>query len=316
MKKYSAILSVLFAVLFFASCEKDSISDIANRPYATLEGSTVDGAVTRVRFESTDKLVSMPALDENGVPQDYSTTLSASLFGAPLTSDVTVDFEIVDTTGAKLGQEFTLSATQFVIPAGELSGSIDINVSNAEMPLDSVAPFLLKLTAASAGVIDTFFNVNQVRLYKNCLLDYTKFAGNYTNFIDGAENAASIVELFDDADYSQGLLIMQNFWYDDQDSMRLELKDDGTIVSPLGNQFINNQNAYGAYGRIMFEDIEGGLVTNNCTPIFVFTATPTLPDSGYWWGGPYDFMFIKDSKGHVTVKINKPIGKPVKDPRR
>jgi len=316
MKKYSAILSVLFAVIFFGSCEKYGLQDIANRPYKTLEGSTVDGSTTRVRFESTDKLISMPALDENGVPQDYSTTLSVNLFGAPLSGDVTVDFEIVDTTGAKLGQEFTLSATQFTIPAGELSGSITIDVSNAEMPLDSVAPFLLKLTAASAGEIDTFFNVNQIRLYKNCLLDYTKFAGNYSNFVDGAANASSIIELFNNDDFAQGLLIMQNFWYDVQDSLRLELKDDGTIVSPIGNQFINNQNAYGAYGRIMFEDINGGLVTNNCTPIFVFNATPTLPDTGYWWGGEFGFMFVKDSKGHVTVKINKPIGKPVKDPRR
>lgn len=316
MKKYSAILSVLFAVLFFTSCDKYGLNDIANRPYSELEGSTVDGSVTRVRFESTDKLISMPALDENGVPQDYTTTLSANLFGAPLSTDVTVDFEIVDTAGAKLGREFSLSATQFLIPAGELSGSIDINVTNAEMPLDSVAPFLLKLTAASGAEIDTFFNVNQVRLYKNCLLDYTNFAGNYSNFIDGALNNNSIIELFDDDTYSQGLLIMQNFWYDSQDSLRLQLQDDGTLVSPVGNQFINNQNAYGAYGRIMFEDINGGLVTNNCTPIFTFNATPTLPDSGYWWGGEFNFIFSRDSKGHVTVKINKPIGKPVPDPRR
>jgi hypothetical protein len=118
--------------------------------------------------------------------------------------------------------------------------------------------------------------------------------------------------------------IAGNIWYDADDNMNFIVNSDGTIVPDpdfltdgIDDMWINEiTNAYGSYGRIMGEDINSGIATNNCVPEFEFVCTPTLPDTGYWWGGAYTFRFVLAGPKVILETDFDPNMKPVKDPRR
>jgi len=141
-------LSLLFLFILFSACKKNSLSDIANRPYSQFENSTVEGAVTKVRFEDTDILINF-ILENDTLPDFFTTTLSVNLFGAPLNHDVIIDYEIIDTMGIKLNREFTLSDTKFIIPAGSLTGSIDITIYK----VPSLIHFIKKIPLNSIKIV-------------------------------------------------------------------------------------------------------------------------------------------------------------------
>lgn len=71
---------------------------------------------------------------------------------------------------------------------------------------------------------------------------------------------------------------------------------------------VPNQNIYpnwnATYGSIWFEDALPTASINTLTNVMEFTAEPTLPESGLWWGGAATFTIkIKDEvKGSVSSK--------------
>ena len=301
-------LSLLFLFILFSACKKNSLSDIANRPYSQFENSTVEGAVTKVRFEDTDILINF-ILENDTLPDFFTTTLSVNIFGAPLNHDVIVNYEIIDTMGIKLNREFTLSDTKFIIPAGSLTGSIDITISNPEMPVDSLAPFLLKLTNVQGAELDTFYKENTVKLYKNCLLDYESFEGIYNVSIydlqDGNnwEAGPSKIEVFSDSDFPMGLLITGYFLWNENDTLRLNLETDGTLSSPFQEQIINIQAPYQPGYHIYFYNFRNMNVTNNCIPDFTFSVTIWL--EGYLCDLYFKYTFEKISN-FDTLKAQNP----------
>lgn len=59
------------------------------------------------------------------------------LFGSPLTKDVNISLTVLDSSTAVQGEHFDFSATSLTIPAGEVSGSVDITLYNG-YPYDEV----------------------------------------------------------------------------------------------------------------------------------------------------------------------------------
>jgi len=300
MKKINIIgILLLSFVIIFSSCEEET------RPYSNLEGKTLSNGVVRIGF--LNQTIKMVAEADDGSKPDYTTQMYVTLFGPPATSDITVNFEIdTATSTAKLGTHFTLSANQFVIKKGTNSGSIDITLINSALELDSLTPFNYHLTSAGDYKIDSLAKKTTVYLYKNCALDLDKFNGDFDLSIDGS--LSSTVKVETDPDATNGIIISGPIWYSTSDTLKLAINpDDGTVTGE--DYFIYNGNAYGSYGRIRFEDINGGMVTNNCTPDFEFKATPTLPDSGFWWGGEFTFSLTKVGK-KVSEQPSPLIRKP------
>jgi len=301
-------LSLLFLFILFSACKKNSLSDIANRPYSQFENSTVEGAVTKVRFEDTDILINF-ILENDTFPDFFTTTLSVNIFGAPLNHDVIVNYEIIDTMGIKLNREFTLSDTKFIIPAGFLTGSIDITISNTEMPVDSLTPFILKLTNVQGAELDTFYKENTVKLYKNCLLDYESFEGIYNvsvyNLDDGSnwEAGPSKIELFSDSDFPMGLLITGYFIWNENDTLRLNLEPDDTIISPYRFQTVNYQLPDNPDKGVFFGYFWDEKIINNCIPIFTFSTQLTFEGIYCYWDLKYTFEKISNSD---TLKAQNP----------
>lgn len=282
---------ILLLAFSFSSCEEEA------RPYnGFTKGSVPDGTV---RIGILNQTIKMVAEDDDGNTPNYTTQLYVKMFGPPASSDVTVNFTIDPASVAKLGTQYTLSDTKFVIPAGSASGSIDITLINQELELDSLTPFKYTLTDATGYEIDPVINTTTVNLYKNCALDITAFDGNF----EMSGDVTGVAKVENDPSVANGIIISGPIWYSTSDTLKLVINPDNGAVAG-DDYFIYNGDAYGGLGRIRFEDINAGQVTNNCTPIFTFKATPTLPDSGYWWGGEFTFTFTRTSK-KMTTEVNR-----------
>lgn len=282
MRKNSILgIFLLLFVVIFSSCEEEE------RPYKTFDASSLSKGVVRIGLMNQE--IKMVAEDDEGNHPNYTTKLYVKMFGPPPLTDVTVSFTIDPESEAKLGHQFTLSSDKFVIKAGSSNASIDITLVNDSLQLDHETPFTYTITDAGDYGIDPLAKSTTVILYKNCALDLSKFNGQFILNIDGEDGDPVKVET--DPDVNNGILITGPIWYSNSDSLKVTINPNNGIISGE-NYFIYNGNAWDAYGRIMFEDISGKVI-NNCTPVFMFEATPTLPDSGYWWGGAFTFTLTR-----------------------
>ncbi len=280
---------ILLLAFSFSSCEEEA------RPYNGFStGSVPDGPI---RIGIANQVIKMVAEDDDGNTPDYTTQLYVKMFGPPATSDVTVNFTIDPDSEAQLGTHYTLSDTKFVIPAGLSSGSIDITLINSALELDHFTPFIYTLTDATGYEIDSDVNSTTVTLYKNCALDLELFNGNFESYND-MYGGPAVVKVELDESIPGGIIISGPIWYGNTDTVRLVINPENGVITGE-DQIIMHDNAWGSYGRIWFEDINSGLVTNNCTPIFTFTTEPWLNDTGYWWGGYVVFELTATSKKYT-----------------
>lgn len=127
-----------------------------------------------------------------------------------------------------------------------------------------------------------------------CELEIEQFEGDYSLYID--DNYEQDIEIKLDPDNPDGIIIY-DIWTTmgtSEDSLFLSVNQTSSAIEITGfNQFIGIYSFDPSLGRVMFEDINNGLVTNTCNVIFEFIATPTLPESGYWWGGEFHFRLEK-----------------------
>jgi len=128
----------------------------------------------------------------------------------------------------------------------------------------------------------------------DCPFDRGIFPGTYFNPTGGF--TTTTVEV--DPDVTNGLII-HGLWWDMDDETHLVLHDDGSITGD--DQLIADVDAFG-FGPVWARGITGGLVTNNCTPVFTFTASMDLPEGGMTWGVQ---VFVLTRTGDKTYTISK-----------
>ncbi len=261
------LLSLLFgAVIMFTACEEDE------RPY----GTDVDTATT-IEIGISEDIWALPG-DQTG---DYIKHIYVKAKGSPVASDVTIPLVIDNVTLDP--SMYTVAATSFVIPAGGNHASISITFDLDAMPLDVPYDFEYTIGTPSAYPL-TEWVTGDIVIYKACPLNLDDFNGTFEMDNEGDIWTSTVAT---DPNVS-GRIWVYEVWTG-SDSCYLDIDDDGVISAE--NQFTMQHDVYGL-GRVMFEDIWGS-VTNTCVPIFEFNATPTLPDSGYWWGGEFNFKLTK-----------------------
>jgi len=158
MKKYSAILIVLFAVLFFSSCEKDGLSDIANRPYDKIDNAGVDAGAVTLSLTNPEMDVVVSAATE-------STTfeISVALWGPVLSSDITVPFTLDSTSLDPTA--FTINGSEIVIPAGSNRGVLTVDLKSAPMFPGKIYKLYYTLGQPSVGVLNELASKGVVSAY-------------------------------------------------------------------------------------------------------------------------------------------------------
>lgn len=144
MKNIFKILFVLIATsALFWSCNKETFSESSTNP--------VDLNVTTyyVQFVNASKSLET-GVAENGDLEEIETTVAIALMGAPLSSDLTVNFTVDNSTTIDPSM-YVLSANSFVIPAGKTSGSISLTTVAANMPVGETLKLVLNLDAGANG---------------------------------------------------------------------------------------------------------------------------------------------------------------------
>lgn len=144
----------------------------------------------------------------------------------------------------------------------------------------------LTQSPAQSNIPGFNFNVNIIAAYPYIP---AFFEGLYDCYEAGAVGCgctyASTVSI-DPARPDDGLICTEIWWGSDAFPCAAKIYVDlGTFATGGDDQIIWGGNAYGAYGRIGLSDFTPGLL-NTANLSFWFSATPDLPDSGYWWGGP------------------------------
>lgn len=150
------------------------------------------------------------------------------------------------------------------------------------------------------GLEGAAFNAS---FFTPCILDMDAFTGNYMVSEDGGDPYPVTVERDPDNEYG---LVINGLWWDETTKTEVVIDPDYYTIS-AENQMIWPGNAYGAYGTIWLEDFTEGFA-NTCTLGFEFVATPTLPDTGLWWGVSPLFKFTPAGKTDAENKT-----KPAED---
>jgi hypothetical protein len=145
-----------------------------------------------------------------------------------------------------------------------------------------------------AGVYNATFNE---QLFTPCILDLNDFEGDYLVTEDGGDPYPVTVEVNTEAENS---LLIRGLWWDGTTVTTIFVDPDYYTIT-ADNQMIWPGNAYDAYGTIWLEDFAEGFL-NTCTLEFSFIATPTLPDTGLWWGVSPIFYFTPAGKANIANK--------------
>ncbi len=171
MKKYSAILIVLFAVLFFTSCEKDSLSDIANRPYNKIDDAGVGADASTLSLTNPDMTVVVSAATETTTFE-----ISVALWGPVASSDITIPFQLDSTTLDPT--TYTVNGTEIVIPAGSNRGVLTIDLKSDPMFPGTIYKMYYTLGQPSAGSLNELASKGVISAYNPGFLG--PWVGTYT----------------------------------------------------------------------------------------------------------------------------------------
>lgn len=131
-----------------------------------------------------------------------------------------------------------------------------------------------------------------------CPFDFNDIEGTYLCYENG--NPYYYSEVTFDPEVENGLIIT-NLWLGGGTTTKVtvNLKD----LSVSGEDQIIFDGDYYGYGRIALEDFNSGS-WNTCTNTISFIATPTLPDTGLWWGVSPLFELVKEPTKDITPDFN------------
>lgn len=288
-RKFKIFTLLLSAIIMFSACEEDE------RLYD--EADIHDTSIaTSVQISNIAELWAF-SLDPEfvGTGYTYTKSLNVRVLGAVPTTDVNVAFSIIDTlfidndtiiNTAVEGKHYTISNSSVItIPAGSNIGTATLTIYPDSVVLGTDETICWEitggdLTLTELGLASTF------TMFRNCPLDLNLFNGTFEMDNEGDIWTSTV---------KQDPVVPGRIWvyevWTGSDSCYLDIDAEGVITAE--DQFTMQDDFYG-YGRVMFEDISG-IVTDNCTPVFEFDATPTLPESGAWWGGEFNFKLTKIS---------------------
>lgn len=92
-------------------------------------------------------------VDEGAVEKNYPVSILGGNSGYPTQSDVAVTFTVDPSSTAVAGNEYNLSGSSFVIPAGENFGTIPVTINTGGLDPDTPTFLKLNLTSSTGSVI-------------------------------------------------------------------------------------------------------------------------------------------------------------------
>ncbi|MBQ0769829.1 MAG: hypothetical protein KBT58_11085 [Bizionia sp.] len=92
-------------------------------------------------------------VDEGAIVKNYPVSILGGNAGNPTTSDVAVTFTVDPSSTAVAGNEYNLTTSSFVIPAGANYGTIPVTINTGGLDPDAPTFLKLNLTSSTGSVI-------------------------------------------------------------------------------------------------------------------------------------------------------------------
>ncbi|SFS60389.1 hypothetical protein [Lutibacter maritimus] len=162
----------------------------------------------------------------------------------PLNEPVDITISADPSSTATSGVEYSLAATTFTIPAGEMSVDAVINVNTANLDPFDAKTLVLKIDSSSESVSES--NLAAITLQAVCSLDLNGFVGTYTAV--NARFANPLTATVELGPLPNSLLLTNIDGYGD-DEVLIVLSTD--VVNPTityagdANYYIYNHSTYG-----------------------------------------------------------------------
>lgn len=315
MKKYS-ILLYFFAMglMLITACKKDS--DIA------LPDSMKNGVIATIaKTANSDGSVNMFEPDE-------------------LSLDFVIKIEDGEYSNIDLNVVFNADyENQYIVKSSISEGALGINMadlvaaidelnSSADVEAGDLFNFFLTVTSTDGDIYSAYlstgnaaygpnmqnnpnynFNVNILAAYPYLPENFVGYTFHVveTQLADASVTEYDVLVEADPDNPDFGLRIWDLWYTSDSESdsyytIYVDPDTYGVLADPTegeDGQIIWWGNALGSYGRIAFEGIRAGLI-NTANFVITFIVTPTLPDTGFWWGTEVEYVITRIGKGSST----------------
>lgn len=173
MKNILKIITLIVATLFVTlSCEYEDSN------WDKLTKDVDPNATYYIQFKDASKSL-QTGVAEDGSLVDIQTTVTVGLLGLPRTEPTIVNFTIDPSTTISPNM-YELSAESITIPAGAVSGTINLKTNTTLMPVGEVLKFVLNVDAAeNTATAGTRLEYKLERI-NFCLLTLSDYVGTWT----------------------------------------------------------------------------------------------------------------------------------------
>lgn len=167
--KYITLLAV--TLLATSACDYDDTN------FANLTTELDPNATFYVQFKDASKSLKTDVNPDTGALIDISTIVTVGLMGAPQAQDISVNLT-VDPSTTLTSNQYTLSSTSVIIPAGQTYGSVDFTAYAAEMEIEKPETLVMTMDAG-ANTAGTGLEL-KYDLVRPCAQDAEKIKGDWT----------------------------------------------------------------------------------------------------------------------------------------
>ncbi len=171
---YKSIAFLIFASVMLVSCSKEETN------YDSLINPVDLNSTYYVQFANASRSL-QSSVDNNGEIIDIETTIDVVLLGPPQSQDIVIDLQL-DPASTIDPSQFTLSASQVTIPAGETSGSVTLTTNTELLPQNENLKLIFNLDAGEhTATSGTTLNYDIFRI-KFCPIDgdLAQFVGTWS----------------------------------------------------------------------------------------------------------------------------------------
>lgn len=189
------------------------------------------------------------AVDNDGEIIDIETTIDVVLLGPPQSQDIVVDLQL-DPSSTIDASQFTLSANQVTIPAGETSGSVTLTTNTELLPQDENLKLIFNLDAGeNTATAGTTLNYDIYRI-KFCPIDgdLAQFVGTWTGD-SGWDGPTKVVTSLSADGKLQitgvGVAFMTGYWGEvitSQATLPMDVKPNGDFTIAEADYFTTTYN--------------------------------------------------------------------------
>tara|TARA_R110000796_G_scaffold67449_2_gene154668 strand:- start:97590 stop:98486 length:897 start_codon:yes stop_codon:yes gene_type:complete len=294
---YKNYIALLLTILVAVSCDYDPTN------FDALSDSPDPNATYYIQFKDASKSL-QTGVNELGELVDIETTITVALLGLPQTQDISIDLAVDPSTNIDPSM-YTLSSNSITIPAGSVSGSVNLITNTELMPVGEVLDFVLNVDAGENNATSgTTLNYKLERI-NFCLLELSDYVGSWTGVDSWGYNTQITTSIDDDGDLVMNGISFGWFqdWWGEVIVTNVPVKVDVNLITGAFSIDASKQvepyltSTYNGDPQPAYNITATGKITSTCDQILEFTYAfiqGGSPFNGTAWGPEFKEVITKD----------------------